>query len=91
MGPMPDFNELLRSKQAAELMGDKGTVETIQKSPQAQKLLSMLAQNAGGDLEGAADAAKKGDAARLMSAMTKLLGDPEGKRLVEEISKAIRK
>lgn len=86
---MPDFNELLRSKQAANLMGDKGAVEAIQRAPQTQKLLSMLAQNTGGDLEGAADAAAKGDAAKLMSAMTKLLGDPEGKRLVEEISKTI--
>lgn len=84
---MPDFNELLHSKQAAKLMGDKGALDSLQKAPQTQKLLSMLAQNAGGDLEGAADAAAKGDAARLMGAMTKLLSDPEGKRLVEEISK----
>lgn len=87
---MPDFKELLHSKEAAKLMGDKGTVDAIQKAPQTQKLLSMLAQNAGGDLQGAADSAAKGDAAKLMGAMTKLLSDPEGKRLVEEISKAIQ-
>lgn len=88
---MPDFKDLLHSRQAETLMADKGTVDAIQRAPQTQKLLSMLAQNAGGDLEGAADAAAKGDAAKLMGAMTKLLSDPEGKRLVEEISKAIQK
>lgn len=88
---MPDFNELLRSKQAAQLMQDKGAVDALQKAPQTQKLLSMLSQSVGGDLEGAADAAAKGDAAKLMGAMTKLLNDPEGKRLVEEISRSIQK
>ena len=51
----------------------------------------MLSQSVGGDLEGAADAAAKGDSAKLMGAMTKLLGDPEGRRLVEEISRTIGK
>ena len=87
---MPDLKELLNSRQAAKLMHDKGAVDTIQKAPQTQKLLSMLAKNTGGDLEGAADAAAKGDAAKLMGAMTKLLNDPEGKRLVEEISRSIK-
>lgn len=88
---MSDFNALLHSEQAEKLMQNKSAVETIQKAPQTQKLLSMLTQNAGGDLEGAADAAAKGDAAKLMGAMNKLLNDPEGKRLVEEISRAIGK
>lgn len=88
---VPDFSELLHSEQAGKLMHDKTAVETIQKAPQTQKLLSMLSQSVGGDLEGAADAAAKGDAAKLMGAMTKLLNDPEGKRLVEEISRTIQK
>jgi len=88
---MPDFNELLHSEQAGKLMGDKAAVESLQKAPQTQKLLSMLSKSVGGDLEGAADAAVKGDAAKLMGAMTKLLNDPEGKRLVEEISRTVRK
>lgn len=88
---MPDFKDILNSDQAAKLMGDKSTLDSLKKAPQTQKLLSMLAQNTGGDLESAANAAANGDAARLMGAMTKLLKDPEGKRLVEEISKNIRK
>lgn len=87
---MPDLKELLNSTQAAKIMNDKGAVDALQKAPQTQKLLSMLAQNAGGDLEGAADAAVRGDAAKLMGAMSKLLSDPEGKRLVEEISRTIK-
>ena len=88
---MPDFNDILKSEQAAKLIGDKSTLDALQKAPQTQKLLSMLAQNAGGDLEGAASAATKGDAARLMGAMQKLLKDPEGVKLVEQISNSIKK
>lgn len=88
---MPDFKDLLHSEQASKLINDKGTLDALQNAPQTQKLLSMLAQNTGGDLEGAANAAAKGDAAKLMGAMTKLLKDPEGKKLVEQISKAVQK
>lgn len=88
---MPDFKNIFKSEQASKLMGDKGTLDALQKAPQTQKLLSMLAQNAGGDLEGAADAATKGDTARLMEAMQKLLKDPEGIKLVEQISSNIKK
>lgn len=86
---MPDFNEL--REQAGKLMGDKAAVDSLQRAPQTQQLLSMLSKSVGGDLEGAADAAAKGDGAKLMGAMTKLLNDPEGKRLVEELSRAVRK
>lgn len=88
---MPDFKNLLHSEQASKLMKDKQTLDAIQRAPETQKLLSMLSQNAGGDLEGAANAAANGDAAKLMGAMSKLLSDPEGKKLVEQISKAVRK
>ena len=91
MAYMPDFNELLHSEQAGKLLQDKAAAASIQKAPQAQKLLSMLSKSVGGDLEGAADAAAKGDSAKLMGAMTKLLSDPEGRRLVEEISRTIQK
>ena len=88
---MPDFKNLLHSEQASKLMKDKQTLDAIQRAPETQKLLSMLSQNAGVDLEGAANAAANGDAAKLMGAMSKLLSDPEGKKLVEQISKAVRK
>ena len=88
---MPDFKNLLHSEQASKLMKDKQTLDAIQRAPETQKLLSMLSQNAGGDLEGAANAAANGDAAKLMGAMSKLLSDPEGKKLVEQISIAVRK
>lgn len=88
---MPDLNELLQSQQAQSILHNKTAVETLQKAPQTQKLMQMLSQSVGGDLQGAADAAAKGDAAKLMGAMRKLLGDPEGQRLVEEISRSIQK
>ena len=88
---MPDLKDLLHSGQAEQLMKDKHTLDAIQNAPETQQLLSMLSQNAGGDLEGAASAAAKGDSAKLMGAMSRLLNDPEGKRLVEQIRKAVQK
>lgn len=88
---MPDFNDLLHSEEAARLMQDKHTLENLQKAPETRKLLNMLSRSTGGDLEGAANAAVQGDTARLMDAMGKLLRDPEGQKLMEQISKAVRK
>ena len=88
---MPDLSDLLHSDEAARLMGSKGALDTIQKAPETQKLLQMLSKNTGGDLESAANAAARGDTAQLMGAMSALLNDPEGKKLLAQISKAVGK
>ena len=56
---MPDLKDLLHSGQAEQLMKDKHALDAIQNAPETQRLLSMLSQNAGGDLEGAANAAAR--------------------------------
>ena len=87
---MPDFKELLNSEPAKKLINDKETVNRLQSAPEAQKLMELLGRQAGGDLEGVADAAAKGNPGQLMNAMQKLLRDPEGKKLLEQISQSLQ-
>ena len=81
---MPNFDELLKGKQAAQLMGDKGKLEKLRDAPETQQIFSMLSKSTG-DLEAAADRAAKGDAAQLTDAIRKLMQDPEGAKLIQKM------
>ena len=81
---MPNFDELLKGKEAAQLMGDKGKLEKLRDAPETQRIFSMLSRSTG-DLEAAADRAAKGDTAQLTDAIRKLMQDPEGARLLQKM------
>ncbi len=87
---MPDFKELLNSEHARKMMKDQNAIQRIQQAPEAQKLMELLGKQTGGNLEGAADAAAKGNPTQLMGAMQKLLRDPESKKLLEQISRSFQ-
>ena len=81
---MPNLDELLKGKEASHLLGDTKKLERLRDAPETQKIFSMLSQSAG-DLETAADRAAKGDAAQLTDAIRKLMQDPEGARLIQQM------
>lgn len=81
---MPNFDELMKGKQAARLMGDKKKLEQLRDAPETQQIFSMLSRSAG-DLESAAERAAKGDAAQLTEAIRQLMQDPEGARLIQKM------
>ena len=81
---MPNFDELLKGKEANRLLSDPKKLERLRDAPETQKIFSMLSQSAG-DLEAAADKAAKGDAAQLTDAIRKLMQDPEGARLIQKM------
>ena len=81
---MPNFDEFLKGKQAAQLMGDKGKLEKLRDAPETQQIFSMLSRSTG-DLEAAADRAAKGDTAQLTDATRKLMQDPEGAKLIQKM------
>lgn len=85
---MPNFDELLKGKQAAQLMGDTGKLEKLRDAPETQKIFSMLSQSTG-DLEAAANRAAKGDAAQLTDAIRKLMQDPEGAKLIQKMKDSL--
>ena len=81
---MPNFDELLKGKEAAGLMKDPGRLEKLRDAPETQRIFSLLSQSTG-DLESAAERAAKGDTAQLADAIRQLISDPEGARLLEKM------
>ncbi len=81
---MPNFDELLKGKEAAGLMKDPSKLEKLRDAPETQKIFSMLSRTAG-DLESAAQRAAKGDTAQLADAIRQLMQDPEGSKLIQKM------
>ena len=81
---MPNFEGILKGKQAAELMGDTAKLQKLRDAPETQKVFSMLSQSAG-DLEAAAQRAASGDTAQLTDAIRHLMQDPEGAKLIQKM------
>ena len=82
---MPNFDELLKGKEAASLMKDTAKLEKLRDAPETQRIFSMLSQSTG-DLESAAERAAKGDTAQLADAIRQLLHDPEGAQLIQKMT-----
>lgn len=81
---MPNFDELLKGKEAAGLMKDPSKLEKLRDAPETQKIFSMLSRSTG-DLESAAQRAAKGDTAQLAGAIRQLMQDPEGAKLIQKM------
>ena len=86
---MPEFQDILNSQRAARLMGDPKKLEQLQNAPETQRLFQLLQQNAGDDLEQAAQQAAQGDAGQLMAAVRQLTRSPEGKRLIQRLQQSL--
>ena len=87
---MPKFDELMNSKQAAGLLKDTGKLEQLRDAPETQKIFSMLSRTTGGDLEGAAERAAKGDAGQLADAIRQVMNSPEGAQLLQKMKQTLK-
>lgn len=87
---MPNHDPIFQNEQAAKLMNNSAKLEQLRDSPETQKIFSMLSQNIGGNLEQAAGNAAKGDSAQLVSAIRKLMQDPEGSRLIQQMKDKLK-
>jgi hypothetical protein len=86
---MPEFQDMLKSEQAAKLMQDSKKLERLRDAPETQRLFQLLSQSAGGNLEQAAGQAAHGDTAKLMEAIQRLMHDPEGQKLLRQMKRSI--
>lgn len=86
----PGLNDMLNSPQAANLLKNKQAIESLMKSGEAQRLMELLNQNAGGGLKDAAQSAMKGDTSQLMSLVQGLMKDPKSAKLVEELHQKVK-
>ncbi len=87
---MSNFDDLLHNQQAAHLLSDQSKLEQLRQAPETQQLFSMLRDHTGGDLEQAANRAAQGNAAPLISAIQKLMRDPEGAKLMEKMKQHLK-
>lgn len=86
---MPNFDELLKGKEASRLMKDPSKLEKLRDAPETQKIFSMLSQSTG-DLESAAERAARGDSAQLADAIRQLMRDPEGAQLIQKMKENLK-
>ena len=86
---MPNFDELLKGKEASRLMKDPSKLEKLRDAPETQKIFDLLSQSTG-DLESAAQRAAKGDAAQLTAAIRQLMRDPEGAQLLQKMKDSLQ-
>lgn len=87
---MPNFDEILKGKQASGLLRDTGKLEKLRDAPETQQIFSMLRRSTGGDLESAAEKAAQGDASQLTAAIRQLMQDPEGAKLLQKMKDSLK-
>lgn len=85
MTNIPDA--LKNDPQAAKLLRDPKGLQALLSSPETQKLMALLNQNAGGGLQSAAQAAAAGKPEALMGLLEQVMGNPEGAKAVEGLKK----
>lgn len=84
-----NLNDLIKSPEAAGLLKNKDAIAGLMNSPDTQKLMELLNQNAGGGLKNAADAAMHGNTGELVSLIDQIMKSKEGAGLVDRINKSI--
>lgn len=87
---MPNFEDLLKSEQTAQLMKNTDKLDHLRDAPETQRLFHLLSQSTGGSLEQAANRAAQGDTAQLTEAIRKLMQNPEGQQLIQQIKKTLQ-
>ena len=86
---MPNFDELLKGKEAAGLMKDPGKLEKLRYAPETRRIFDLLSRSTE-DLEGAAQRAAQGDAAQLTGAIRQLMNGPEGAKLIQKMKESLK-
>lgn len=87
--PKNNLDQLLGDPKAAGLLKQKDLLKRLVQSPDTQKLMQMLSQNAGDGLKSAASAAAKGDTKQLTGLLQQVMQSKEGAQLVERINQAV--
>lgn len=83
---MPNLDQFLKDDQASNLLKDTAKLEQLRNAPETQKIFSMLSESTGGDLERAA----QDDPAQLISAIRKLMQNPESAALLHRMKEKMK-
>ena len=86
--PQSNLDELMKDPKASGLLKNKALLQSLMQSPDTQRLMELLSQNAG---DGLKTAAAKGDTGALLGMVRQVMQSSEGARLVQNISQAVPK
>ena len=75
----------------AALEHNRALLEQVIHSPDAQRLMELLTQNAGGKLKTAAASAALGDTKDLLAMVRQVMGSPEGAQLIQRLNQTAPK
>lgn len=90
MNHLPENLEKMMGADGKEsLKKNKEAMMALAKSADALKLMQMMKQMSGGDLQSVAEAAMKGNTEPLNDLMNKLSKSPEGAKAVENLHKKL--
>ena len=87
--PESNLDDLMKNPNAAGLLKNKAALSSLLASPDTQKLMQLLNQNAGGGLKNAASAAAKGDTSQLMNLVNQVMQSKEGAQVIERINNTV--
>lgn len=82
---MSDFDKILKSEEAAALLKNPAKLEQLRAAPETQKIFTMLNRSIGGNLEQSAQQ----DTAQLITAIRKLMDNPEGAKLIRQMKEKL--
>ena len=74
----------------AALEHNRALLEQVIHSPDAQRLMELLNQNAGGKLKTAAASAALGDTKDLLAMVRQVMGSPEGAQLIQKMKDRLK-
>lgn len=87
--PHAGLDELARDPKAAGLLKNRALLQDLARSPDAQALMGLLNQKAGGGLQTAAQSASKGDLSALTKLVKQVAESDEGARLMRQLNEQI--
>ncbi len=92
MKPFPDnMEQLIKSPEAAKLLENKDALMSLSKSPEIQQFMKMLSDKSGGNLQGMAEAAMKGDASQLSKLVNEVSKNPDVAKTMSNLNKKFPK
>ena len=89
--PQSNLDELMKDPKAAGLLKNKDLLKNILSSPDTNRLMNLLNQNAGGGLQSAAAAAAQGDPSQLTGLLNQVMQSKEGAQVVGRLTDTLPK
>ena len=89
--PQSNLDELMKDPKAAGLLKNKDLLKNILSSPDTNRLMNLLNQNAGGGLQSAAAAAAKEDPSQLTGLLNQVMQSKEGAQVVGRLTDTLPK